>query len=85
MTVRLGIALLVIGAILTFALTIVVPGVALQTVGWIFMLAGVLVMVLSYVRDNQARRSARISRTQHADGTETVTERRSETRGGPVV
>ena len=84
MTVRLGILLLVIGAICAFAVTIVVPGVALTTVGWILMLAGVLVIVLSYVRDHQARRTDHVARTEHVDGTETVTERRSEHRGGPV-
>jgi len=85
MTVRLGIVLFVIGAILTFALTVAVEGVALQTIGWILMLAGLLVGVLSYVRDNQSRRSAVVSRTEHADGTETVTERRTSRRGGPVA
>ncbi len=85
MTVRLGIVLLVIGAICTFALTVVVPGVALQTVGWILMVAGLLVAVLAYVRDNQTRRTAHVARTEHPDGTETVTERRSARRGGPAV
>ena len=85
MTIRLGILLLVIGAVCAFAVTVFVPGVALTTVGWILMLAGVLVIVLSYVRDNQTRRGAAVRRTEHADGTETVTERRTERRGGPVV
>ncbi len=58
MTVRLGIVLLVIGAICAFALTVVVPGVALQTVGWILMVAGILVAVLAYV-PGQPDRGAR--------------------------
>jgi len=84
MSIRLGILLFVIGAICAFAVTAVVPGVALTTVGWILMLAGVLVIVLSYVRDHQGSRHATVSRTEHPDGTETVTERRTEHRGGPV-
>ena len=50
-----GITLLVIGAILTFALRVDVPGVGEYALGVILMLAGALVLVLWLVTDHQRR------------------------------
>ena len=50
-----GITLLVIGAILTFAVQVDLPGVGEYALGIILMLAGALVLVLWYVMEHQRR------------------------------
>jgi uncharacterized membrane protein len=52
-----GVTLLVIGAILSFAVQVNIPGVGEHTLGIILMLAGLLVLLLSFVVDSQRRRS----------------------------
>ena len=52
-----GITLLVIGAILTFALRVDLPGVGEYALGVILMLAGALVLVLWFMMDHQRRRA----------------------------
>lgn len=51
--VVLGIVLLVIGAILSFAVQASVQGVDLVTIGYIFMAAGVLALLLGLVMNTQ--------------------------------
>ena len=51
-----GITLFVIGAILTFALRVNIPGLGEYALGIILMLAGALVLGLSYAMDRQRRR-----------------------------
>ena len=51
-----GITLFVIGAILTFALRVDIPGLGEYALGIILMLAGALVLGLSYAMDHQRRR-----------------------------
>ena len=46
MGIGVGIFLIIVGAILTFALQVTVAGVDLRVVGWILMLAGVAGLVL---------------------------------------
>ena len=53
-----GITLIVVGAILTFALRVNIPGLGEYALGLILMLAGVVLLVLHFVMDNQ-RRNAR--------------------------
>ncbi|KUG58446.1 hypothetical protein AVL62_11130 [Serinicoccus chungangensis] len=53
MGIGLGIFLLVVGAILTFAVEGVVQGVNLTMVGYILMAAGVLSLLLSLVMNTQ--------------------------------
>ncbi|WP_298752692.1 DUF6458 family protein [uncultured Serinicoccus sp.] len=53
MGIGLGIFLLVVGAILTFAVNTVVQGVDLTIVGYILMAAGVLSLLLSLVMNTQ--------------------------------
>jgi hypothetical protein len=48
MYIGLGIVLIVIGAILAFALNIDIPGVGDDTLGYILMIAGLLAIVLSF-------------------------------------
>ena len=72
MYIGLGIILIVIGAILAFALNASVDVVNLGMIGWILMVAGVLAIVLSLVMTN--RRTAtgysarRVSHTDPATG-----------------
>jgi UPF0716 family protein affecting phage T7 exclusion len=49
MYIGLGIVLIVIGAILAFALNIDIPGVGDDTLGYILMIAGVLAIILSFL------------------------------------
>ena len=72
----LGVFLLALGLILALAVTDSLSGIDLTMIGWILTLAGVLVIALTAVQANRARRSAAV--TTHADGTRTVTERRDE-------
>lgn len=50
-----GITLLVIGAILTFAVTIDIPGIGKDALGVILMLGGALAIALWLVTENQRR------------------------------
>jgi hypothetical protein len=53
MALGIGIFLVVVGAILAFAVEASVSGLDIQVVGWICMLAGVLAIVLSLVMNAQ--------------------------------
>jgi len=52
-----GITLIVVGAILTFAVRVDVPGIGEYALGLILMLAGIALLVLHFVLLNQRRRS----------------------------
>ena len=52
-----GITLLVVGAILTFALTIDIPGIGKDTLGIILMVAGVLAIGFWLMTENRYRPS----------------------------
>ncbi len=54
-----GIALIVIGAILAFALNLGISGIDLRMIGYICMAAGLVVIVLSLVMQSTSRRSTR--------------------------
>lgn len=72
----LGIFLLALGLILALAVTDSISGVDLTMVGWILAAVGLLAVVLTAVSTNRARRSTAV--TTHADGTQTVAQRRDE-------
>jgi hypothetical protein len=55
MGIGVGIFLIVVGAILTFALDVTVAGINLHVVGWIFMLAGVAGLILFFYFWNRRR------------------------------
>lgn len=74
----LGAFLLVVGLILALAVQDAVSGVDLQMVGWIMTLVGIGVLILTAVTMNSARRAKSTATTVHADGTQTVSERRTE-------
>ena len=74
----LGIALLVIGLILALAVNAQVSGINIDMLGWILVLGGVIVLVLTAVQLNTRRRATAVRTTTHSDGSQTYTERRSE-------
>ncbi len=80
MSIGLGIALIVIGAIFAFAIEVPIPGLDGHAFGWILIAAGVLVLVLSMVMANTARKRRSVVVTEHPDGTVSESERRTETR-----
>jgi hypothetical protein len=83
MTIGGGILLFVIGAILAFAVDVNIPGIEDNTLGYILMLAGVLVAVLSLALTRRSHRTVAV--THDAAGRQAVTERRTDSSGGPVV
>jgi uncharacterized protein YacL len=69
--------LLVVGLVLALAVTDRVSDVDLTMVGWIMALVGALLIVLTAV--TAGRRGTRsVATTTHSDGTQTVSERRTE-------
>jgi membrane protein implicated in regulation of membrane protease activity len=69
--------LLVVGLVLALAVTDQVSDVDLTMVGWIMAIVGALVIVLSAA--TMSRRGTRsVATTTHSDGTQTVSERRTE-------
>jgi hypothetical protein len=74
MGIGVGIFLIVVGAILTFALETTVSGIDLDVVGWILMLAGVGGLILFFYFWNRRRAPRGV-----------VTERRYDDGGQPPV
>ena len=71
MYIGLGIFLIVVGAILTFALNASVDAVNLGMIGWICMAAGVLAILLSLIvtrRTTAGYSARRVSHTDPATG-----------------
>jgi hypothetical protein len=73
-----GAFLLVVGLVLALAVTDQVSGVDLTTVGWIMALVGLAVIVLSALTMNRARGARSVATTVHPDGSQTVSERRTD-------
>jgi membrane-bound ClpP family serine protease len=63
MSIGLGIFLLVVGAILVWALDLTVTGVDLQLIGYILLAAGALVTILGIVLMTRRRSSVSTTRT----------------------
>ena len=63
MSIGLGIFLLVVGAILVWALDLTVTGINLQLVGYILLAAGALVTILGIVLMTRRRNSVSTTRT----------------------
>jgi membrane protein implicated in regulation of membrane protease activity len=69
--------LLVVGLVLALAVTDSVNGVDLTVVGWIMAIVGALLIVLTAA--TVGRRGTRaVETTTHRDGSQTVSERRTE-------
>jgi hypothetical protein len=63
MSLGAGIFLLVVGAILAFAINVDVPGIDLTTVGYILMIAGAAGIILGIVLMTRRRRTVAESRS----------------------
>ena len=72
----LGVFLLALGLILALAVTDSIENVDLTMVGWILAAAGLVVIILTAATMARGRRTAAV--TRHADGSQTVTERRDD-------
>jgi len=70
--------LVVVGLVLALAVTDGISGVDVTAVGWIMTLVGVAVLVLTAVTVNRTRGAHSLSTTTHTDGSQTVSERRTE-------
>ena len=70
--------LVVVGLVLAFAVDNAVDGINLYAVGLIMAGVGVVVIALAFFTLNSSRRSRTVATTTHADGTQTVQERRNE-------
>ncbi|GAA0966456.1 DUF6458 family protein [Frigoribacterium faeni] len=86
MSIGGGIALIVIGAILAFALEFQVAGIDIRLIGYILIAAGVVVTLLGIVFLTRRRQVTSTSRTA-VDPTsgEQVTRRSTQDGGGPIV
>ncbi|WP_226345953.1 DUF6458 family protein [Agilicoccus flavus] len=60
MSIGLGIFLIALGAVLSFAVRDSLAGVDLVTVGFIMMAAGLACVLLSFILDSQRRRRATV-------------------------
>ena len=70
--------LLVVGLVLALAVNDSINEVDLTMVGWIMAAVGVLLIALTAATVNRGRGTRSVATTQHADGTETISERRTE-------
>lgn len=74
----LGVFLLALGLILAFAVQDAVEAIDLTMMGYILAAAGALVIVLTAVQTNRGRQHTSVATTTHSDGSQTVSERRTE-------
>jgi Domain of unknown function (DUF6458) len=81
----LGIFLLALGLILALAVQDTISNVDLTMVGWILVLAGALVIVLTAVQANRGRSARTVATTTHPDGSQTTTEQRHHHDPPPAV
>jgi len=79
----LGVTLTAVGLILALAVQDMIDAVDLTMVGWILVLAGVLVLVLTAVQANTRRQHSTHATTTHADGTQTTQQRTTEHQDPP--
>ena len=85
MRIGSSIALIVIGAILAFAINAEVPYISLDLIGYILMGAGVLVFLLGLVFAFRRRSTAQVTRTVDPVAGERVTRTESRTSGDAEV
>ena len=79
----LGVFLTALGLILALAVQDVISAIDLTLIGWILVLAGVLVLVLTAVQTNARRQHKTTATTTHADGTQTTEQRSTERQDPP--
>ena len=81
----LGVFLLALGLIFALAVQDGIDAIDLTMIGWILAAAGILVVVLTAVQANAKRSHTSTARTTHEDGSQSVTERRTEQDPPPAV
>jgi uncharacterized protein YacL len=81
----LGVFLLAVGLILALAVQDSISAVDLTMVGWILVLAGVVVIALTALTMSRARTARTVATTTHADGSQTTTEQASRQDPPPAV
>jgi hypothetical protein len=81
----LGVFLVALGLILAFAVQDALDAVNLTMVGYILTGAGLLVIILTAAQMNTRRRHTTVTQTTHADGSQTVAERRTADQDPPAV
>ena len=79
----LGVFLTALGLILALAVQDMIDAIDLTMVGWILVLAGVLVLVLTAVQANAKRQHTTTATTTHSDGSRTTEERTTERQDPP--
>ena len=79
----LGVFLTALGLILALAVQDMIDAIDLTLIGWILVLAGVLVLVLTAVQANARRSHTTHATTTHADGTQTTEQRTTERQDPP--
>lgn len=67
MWIGLGIVLIIIGAVLNWALQVDVPGVADGMLGWILIGAGILAILFSFIAQAQRNRVHTTSDVRHVE------------------
>lgn len=77
MSLGLGIFLVVVGAILVWALNISVDWIDLDLVGYIFMGAGAVIIILGIVLITRKRTSVSTTRSAVVDGEQVTQQKRS--------
>lgn len=82
MSIGTGIVLIVIGAILEFALNITVSWIDLHLVGYILMIAGAVVVVLGLIFTLRRKRTVTTNRTSVDPQSQVQTTRRSTSASG---
>ena len=83
MWIGLGIFLLVVGAILEFAITVDIPFVSASVLGWILMAGGLVCIILSFaVRSRRTVSSTSVARDA---GVPAQGEYHEKSTGGPVA
>ncbi len=70
--------LIVLGLILSFAVSDAVDGVDLYAVGLIMAGVGIVIVALTFFTLNSRRENRTVQTTTHPDGSQTVNERRNE-------
>jgi hypothetical protein len=79
----LGVFLTALGLILALAVQDVIDAIDLTMIGWILVLAGVLVLVLTAVQTNAKRQRTTTATTTHSDGSQTTEQRTTEHQDPP--
>ncbi|MEO6512426.1 MAG: DUF6458 family protein [Nocardioides sp.] len=74
----LGVFLLAVGLILALAVRDAISGVDLVMVGWILAAVGALAIVVTAATTMRSRGSNTVATTTHADGSQTTTQRSTE-------